>query len=778
MLKHALRCGTACTLILPLLSVPVSALAQTAQSVPQPITLDAPGGSGVAKAPVEIKGVSKAAARHDYVTIPQKATYTESSIGKQQIETASPATDAQTLLNQLPSVVATSSGPNGMRTNVQFRAFNDGQFSETYDHVAINDLFNAGVVNAASARNNQLVTLDDFDQVQAFRGVNNPAINSYNSLGGTINFVPREASATAGGEAGMSYGSFNSLTYHIRLNTGSVDGVRQLLSFRRSYSDSWINYGKDQNDHLYYTMNAATFGGTGKVYAYFLYNKNRGNTPHTVPLAQVNQYGRSYQWSPDQTYSINTDTNYLAILGYTQNFSPIVSGDVKFFFGEDNYMRTSYSNPNMLQGPGMPYQLPNSPAGYPFSPNPGATTYDPLAMFGSYAVGNQYHFYGYYTRQIGIQPSLSITLPHNDITIGGNLTSGHMHSREYWYGTLPVPQIPGYNNAWNEHDLRTYASFYIQDKISLLDDRLHITPGIKYLNAITKDTDEAGFYYPITGSVSNVTHYTSPTVGASLDISPHLTAYASYGQNIEFPTIGAYYNDIGQPINAAGTPGVPPVTVKPEYVKDYEAGIRYTRGGFTAAVNYYRENFDNTFINQTNPVTGASSTINGGSSLYDGEELQLVEHAGEFGRVPGEWSGFFNFAHNVAKFTNGSDTGKPLANVPQNLISAGINWTHDNWLVGGTFRFVGQQYLQQGFAGTPTALVQPSYTLMDLVVQKTIPVHIGHIHGLRVAFNLDNLFDTQYYSHDYIYQDNAGNNYQSVLLGRPRAYYLSVAALF
>lgn len=778
MLRHSLRCGTACALILPLLTAPTLAAAQTAESPPQPITLGATSGGGSANSPVVIKGVSKGAARKEYATIPQKATYSQSTIGKQQIETASPAATAQTLLNQLPSVVATSAGPNGMRSNVQFRAFNDGQFSETYDHISINDIFNASSVNGASARNNGLVKLDDFDRVQAFRGVNNPAVNSYDSLGGTINYVPREASAKSGGEAGISYGSFNSLAYHIRLNTGAVDGVRQLLSFRRSYSDSWIDYGKDQNNHLYYTMNAPVFGGTGKVYAYFLYNQNRGDTPHTVPLALVNEYGRSYQWSPNQTYSINTDTHYLAILGYSQSFSPIVSSDVKFFFGEDNYMRTSYSNPNMLQGPGMPYQLPNSPADYPFSPNPGATSYDPLTTFGSYAVGNQYHFYGYYTRQIGIQPSMSFNLPHNDITIGGNLTSGHLHSREYWYGSSPVPQIPGYNNAWNEHDLRTYASLYIQDKISLFNDRLHITPGVKYLNAITKDTDQAAFYYPITGSVSNVTHYTSPTVGASFAITPHVTAYASYGQNIRFPSIGAYYNDIGQPINAAGTPGVPPVTVKPEYVKDYETGIRFTRGGFTAAVDYYRENFDNTFISQTNPITGASSTINGGSSLYDGEELQIIEHAGKIGRIPGEWTGFFNYGHNVAKFTSGSDTGKPLANVPQNLISAQLNWTHDNWLVGGTFRFVGQQYLQQGFAGTPTALVEPSYTLFNLVFQKTIPVKLGRVHGLRVAFNLDNLFDTKYYTKDFIYQDNAGSNYQSVLLGRPRTYYLSVSALF
>ena len=737
------------------------------------------------KQPVRIKTVSKTASKTQYATIPKKATYTESTIGRQQIETSSPAVSAQTLLNQLPSVVATQSGPNGMRTNIQFRAFNDGQFSETYDGIAINDLFNAGVAGAASARNNTLVTLDDISGVQAFRGVNNPAVNSYNSLGGTINFVPRDAQRAANSQAGISYGSFNTLNYHFRLNTGDVHGIRQLLSFRRSVGDSWIDYGKDQNNHIYYTMNMPIFGGSGKAFAYFLYNQNRGNTPHSVPLALVEQFGPHYQWSPGQTYSVNTDTNYLAIVGASENFTPILSGNVKFFFGEDNYMRTSYSNPNMLQGPDMPYQLPNSPATYDFSPYPGITTYDPLAMFGSYAMGSQYHFYGYNQDEIGLQPSATLDLPYNQITVGGNVTSGHMHSREYWYGTLPVPQIPGFNNAWNEHDLRTYASIYIQDKISLFGGRLHITPGVKYLNAITKDTDEAGFFYSITGSVSNVTHYASPTVGTSLALTHNLTAYCAYGQNIEFPTIDAYYNDVGQPL-ANGQPGTPAVTVQPEYVKDYETGIRYEHHGLSLQLDYYRENFLNFFITTTNPVSGASETNNGGTALFDGEELQAIYQAGHVAKVPGSWSAFFNYAHNNARFQSSINStqfgtvtkGQPLANVPDNLISGGIDWTHRNWLVGGNAQYVGTEYLQQGFAGTPTSLQSPPYFLMNFVFQKTIPVHLGRIHAIRVALNIDNLLNRRYYTNDFVYQTYAGANYQSVLLGAPRAFYLSLNAFF
>ena len=145
-----------------------------------------------------------------------------------------------------------------------------------------------------------------------------------------------------------------------------------------------------------------------------------------------------------------------------------------------------------------------------------------------------------------------------------------------------MPQIPGYNNAWNEHDLRTLASVYIQDKISLLDNRLTITPGVKYINAITKDHDDLGFFYPVSGSVSDQEHFTSPTVGASFAVTRHVTAYASYGQNVKFPDITAYYSNVAVQ-DAAGNCIVQPLAVKPEYAKDYEVGIRYTKGGLAAS---------------------------------------------------------------------------------------------------------------------------------------------------------------------------------------------------
>ena len=744
--------------------------------------------SGAAAAPVRIEGVSKsAAARHAVARLlPLKSTYAVSTIGKKQIKYASPTTTAQTILNQAPSVLATTAGPGGVRTNITFRAFNSGQFSETYDGVSLNDMFNGGVNNQASIRNNVLVTLNDFDGIQIYRGINNPAVNSYNSLGGTINYRPIAPSMKAGGEVGGGYGSYNTYSYHFTLNTGDYHGISQILSYRQDYSGGWLANSKDHNSNLYYAVRAANFGGRGQFYLNFIFNHNSGQTPHTVPLALVTQFGPTYQLPASQGYSNNIDSTNLLVVGEKYSVNSIVTVDLKTFFGHDTYQRTSYANPLFGQSPTQPYNQPNSGTGSEFwLSNPFYPSYNPNALFGSTIYGTDYHLYGQGASELGLQPSVKIALSHNLIQLGGNLTYGNLNSREFWYGSQPVPQINGYNDAWDEHDRRTLGSIYAQDEISLFGNRLKITPGVKYIYANTKNFNATGFYDQ-PGSVSDHEHYISPTVGANLTLFKGATVYAAFGENIKLPNISAYYGDIGLQ-NAAGAYVTAPLAIKPEYVKDYEAGLRYERAGYGITVGYYRENFENTFITVTNPSTQVSTQTNGGGSRYSGVELQLVGNFGAIGGVvPGAFTGYFNYSHNNAVFTSTFNSnaagpvtaGTPLANVPANLVSAGLTWAWQGWHATGNAQYVGRQYLQQANAGTPTSYTQSPYFLLNASIGKSIPVHLGKVKSLEIALNIDNLLNRGYYTRDKIYQTYGGANYNSVLLGEPRAFFGSVTAKF
>lgn len=738
------------------------------------------------------------------VAPPLTDAYSEGTITSDVIRNLSPAAavTVQTMLNTQPSVFAYTNGPLGTGTNVNFRAFNSGQFAETYDGVALNDVFNGGVTNQASVVNNVLLLPSNVDSVQIYRGINNPAVNSYNSLGGTINYLPRRPTDAFGGEIGGSYGSFNTKEFHVGINTGDLGGLKQYLAFSHADSDGWIRNTADRNTNLFYS---ARYTGleNAEIGLILIYNHNNGYTPFQMPQPLLQQHGGFFQWPLDWSYERDKDSSYLGILTFRVQVATNVVFDSRFFGGYNDYRRVSFDNPVFDQGQTLPdgsiqpYSLGNTGQGFPFWLfYPAGPTYDPTTAFpdaaGDGFAGTDYHFYGYAAYGFGYQPQLTISLPHNTITVGGNITYGSLHSREYWYGAYNMPQTVGFNDAWDEHDSRLFASGYVQDEIKLFGDTLTLTPGVKYLFAHTADTDAIGFFYPYGGTDSDDESFVAPTIGVNYKPTEQLAFYAAFGQNIKFPDITAFYNNI--PGNTAATPPpIPPVRVKPEHVSDYEIGARYQSGGFAGSVNFYREDFTNTFIDAFNPVLFQTVVSNGGSSRYQGVEVDLKE---DFGAQPwGDLSAYVNFAYNQAEFTSSfvSDyvgglnsnsgvqvsAGEPLADIPNYLVNAGVVWSWQGWRFDAEGRYVGSQYTDNLNSGTPSTTKVGSYFLVDLGLAKTIPFRgIGPAKAIKFQINVNNLFNRYYFNQAFTQQDFFGNNYLAASPGAPRSVTGSIEVKF
>jgi len=692
--------------------------------------------------------------------VPAATPYTESVISSEVVRnlSAGPSTTAQTLLGQEPSVFVYANGPLGVETSIYLRAFNSSQFSETYAGVAVNDVFNGGVTGQAENRNNVLITPNNLGAIQLYRGINNPSVNAYNSLGGTVNFNPRQPADTFGGEAGGSYGNFGSFGWHATVNTGDAGGLKQVISVEQSGSRGWINDTADYNNNLYW---GATWsqGSALRLYNYFLYNVNRGAAVFNMPLPLLDQFGKNFQWPRDWTNSQIHDTNWLDVAGGVVRLSDTVTLENKVFAGRNEYLRTSFSNPLYQQSTSAPYT-------YLYSLED--------------TNGPPFHFYGYTTDVIGDTPALTIALPGNELTVGGNITHGRLHSREYWDTAEPVAQNPGVNDAWDEHDTRTLVSAYVQDVVALDGARLHITPGIKYVHAQTQDSDAVGIYYPFAGNVSDSEHFVSPTLGANYQVSEALNVFAAFGRNVKLPDISAYYGAIQ--VDAGGNAVVVTPQVKPEHVDDYELGARYRAGGFGAEFNAYKENFRDTFVNATSP-TGLTLFQNGGSSVYQGMEAQFQQ---DFGNtvLPGTLTAFLNLAHNQARFTstfvsdyingNGVNSnqvvaGTPLAGVPENLFSTGATWKFDGWRVNAEGRFIGRQYIDQRYSGTPSATVIGGHAVINVGASKVLVVGgPGSIQTLKLGLNLDNILDRRYLNTAYTDTDATGSNFVRGIYAAPR----------
>lgn len=709
---------------------------------------------------------------------PLSTPFTASTITSQEVRQLpdSPTVNIQSMLNYQPSFFSTTDGPNE-GINTYFRGFNSGQFAETYDGIALNDVFNGGVTNQASVVNGTILLPRNVDSVQLYRGINNPAVNSYNSLGGTIDFLPRMPTADANAQVGVSYGSFKSLDVHAQGNTGDIGGVKQFLAYDYSESDGWLSYTKDRNTNVYYS--AAYDAPNGDHLSFVgVYNHNNGYSPLQTPVDILNAGNGFTGWPLGVSNEKDSDSQYLAILDFRAPLGSHVVFDQKVFGGANNYRRTSYAEP-FYSGP-YADQQPNSPSGYAFWVNspyyPSGPSYDPGAVFGTPQQGTDYHFYGYSSWGVGYQPSVTISVPHNIIVVGGNMTYGQLHSREYWYGSYNMPMTPGYNDAWDEHDNRLFASAYVQDAIALFDDRLTLTPGVKYIYEHTFDNDQVGFFYPFAGSPTDDESYIAPTVGINYKFTNNLAAWFAFGQNIKFPDIGAFYGAVAQ--NAVPTQ-LP--TIKPEHVNDFEAGARYEAGGLYLEADLYREDFTNTFISQFNNTTGTSNIINGGTSRYEGFEIQARDtfRFTSYGSV----TPFLNYSYNHAQYTSSfSDStsgltvlpGEPIANVPVDLVQFGVDWNYEGFDLTARGRRIGGQFIINSMTGGTTGDKNPAYFIADIGVVKTFSLHslgVGFGKSVQIALNVTNLFNKYYYDTFEYYQTsgNATGLELNATPGAPRA---------
>lgn len=749
-----------------------------------------------------------------------KSAYSVSHITKKEIKaTVNPMTGIVNILSQKPSIYATSSGPNGMRAHIYMRAFNGGQITEEFDGIPLNSIFDGNAQNFASVRNNVPFTLGDVSSINIYRGINNPSVNSFNSLGGTINFNPLMPSRKFGATIFGGYGSYATREYGASINSGRLPGgVYMYLKASRNDSNGWMQNTSDSNNSYYLSLVKPYNDGRSNINFIFMRNDNTGYTPHSIPFPLEEQYGNTFNWPSGVSNSYNKDISAYYILGIKNYVDKNLSFLNKAFYHTNNYDRVSYTNPQCLtkifNNPSnpdyiaseqgvcspiattfngayvQPYYLPNTPESwvYPSSTN----SYNPESLFpdggGDSYYGTDYHLYLEDMNEIGDIPMFTVKVPRNKIVFGGQFLYGTIRSAEYWYGTSDVPQGTLYNDAWNEHDTRSNDTVFIQDKISILPKRFYIEPGFKYNTVNTTAADNPGYYYPIGGTVSNIYNYFEPSLGISYNLLKNWVVYGSWGKIQKVPNIGAYYSLIGAAtLNGAPyTPGL--TTVKPEYITDYELGTRYKLSGLSVGVNGYKEDFQNTFSYAYNQALGISEEYNTGNSMYEGVEL---EGKYRFNRRLGV---FANWSYNTAIYTTNYSgnygtilSGEHIANVPRHLANIGV----DGNILKTGFRFwgtyTGQQYLNNSY-GNPTDIYHlGGYWVFNGYISHYINFNrFGALKdlrfkGVKVSLNIDNILNRNYNQWAYIGYNTVNRvnyTYPMGMPGMPRFVFVNAQVKF
>lgn len=731
--------------------------------------------SSTGKQPITIGEVEKTAP-------PERGT---GSLTKELVKHASPNENFQSILRNIPGFTVISSGPGNLTTSdstFSYQGFNSDQMGVNFDGVPLINTFRGGITGQGDDHALTPIGMGQFSGVKVYSGANTPSETGINALGGTMDYTPTQPGKTfsvevAGGGGIYTGGTGDSAFGGLTINSGVLPyiGTRMLFSYNYQPYKSYIQHVHSINNNYYFAAVQPYNHGMSQLSLYTIYNNEIGQFPERVPVALLDKYGRNFQWAPNIYSNWNHTNSFTNIIGWKSIINQHLLAKAKFFVTQNNNDRTAYTNAaynGVFDGYKLPAGLKKpkiSTTGRP------SNTYNPVALFGSDVNGGQYSRYIDNFGNIGFSPSIDFLLPDNVVTLGGQYIYSADHSAEYWYGSYNVPMIDGYNNAWDEHDTRQISNVYLQDRISLFNHHLIITPGAKYYLVDTTCNDVEGYYYKYGGSVSNTYNFWEPSFGISYLANKDLDLYFHYGRVYKVPNISAYYAEIG----SHPTPGI--VRIKPEDVDSFDTGVRYNTGPLKTSLSYFLRLFHDKFGYYYNGDTGITYQYNVGSALFQGftasADLQL----------PDRFNAFANYTLTAAHFTSnfeGSDhtsvtSGESVGRVPTYNLNFGLGYHQAGFSARLTDHLVGSQYINTN-KGVNSGLNLHPYNVTDL--------NLGYnwrpdAMGLKkVYFNLyvDNLFNAKYYSSANLYlgKPDQGGHFVEAQVGAPTFVGADVKATF
>ncbi|GHV02491.1 TonB-dependent receptor [Bacteroidia bacterium] len=668
-----------------------------------------------------------------------------SQIDKNQIDGRNTGQDMPYLLLTTPSVVATSDAGNGIGyTAIRLRGSDPSRINVTLNGVPMNDpesqtVFWVNLPDLASS----------VEDIQVQRGVGG-STNGAGAFGGSINMQSEKLSPRAGGELSGGVGSYGTYRRMIKANTGILGNHWNLyLRLSDLHSDGYVRRASTDMSSYFaqveyagkdFLLRAVNFAGKEKTYHAWdgidaqQMALDRRYNPSGLMLGAA---GDTLGYYKDQTD--NYVQNNSQLYGVFR-LSPQWTLDATLHYTRGDGYYEEYKNGRKLLEYGLqPYSA-------------GGSTVKKSNLIRRKNMGNDLY---------GAIATLGYAVRHFDMKFGAsaNRYDGDHFGQVIWVENYQGPLLPlheYYRSASIKDDGMIYlkANLAPVEKLNLYGDvqyrSIHHT--ITGLNSTWDSASSA--MQPL--DVHRRYNFFNPKGGVFYSPGGRHQIYASVSVGHKEPSRNNFTDatDISAPLA--------------ERMVDYEAGYHLLGKVFAAGVNLYYMDYKDQIVltGRTNDI-GEPIAENVDRSYRAGIELTATVRPWHWLR----WDANATFSRNRIKdYTEYFDiydpaydylgqgqehfSDTPIAYSPEVIANSVISAAFGSFGATFTSSYVGSQYMTNTGYST---LKLGSYFVNNL--QLSYSFRPRSLQGIRLALNINNLFNTMYVNNGWGYHsalDNGG----------------------
>jgi iron complex outermembrane recepter protein len=718
----------------------------------------------------------------EIVVIGQGETRQVQRLAQDDIAILAPGTSPLKAIAKLPSVNVQSADPFGAyewSQRVSIRGFNQNQLGFTLDGIPLGD---ASYGNVNGLHISRAISSENIRETRVSQGAGSIGTQATNNLGGTLEFFSSDPADAIGLAANVTYGSNDTVRAFARLDTGELGagGPSAYVSYVYSNMDKWKGVG-EQRQHQVNAKAVAPLGGVRFV-GTLDFSDRRENDYQDMSLGMINRLGRNWDnisgdWdlavrladignnrgdtgapvtnpaagtvypapiaTLDDAYydAAGLRRDWLASVGLESDGSGPVHGRIKAYYHDNT-------------GQGLWYT--------PYVPTPGGA---PISIRTT----------EYLIHRKGVFADLGTTLGFNDLTVGGWYERNDFRQARRFYGltSRAAPtrgshdfQRGSFATQWDYQYQTDTVQYYVQDKIALgaftlnlgwkgFDVRNEATPYTAgtLASGKIKVTDwfqpHAGFTYTLSNSAELFGGFTQVTRAfvASATTGPFATTQAGFNALLGGAT-----------------------ELRPEQSDTYELGLRARSGAFSGLASVYYINFRDRLLGVT-----VGSGIQGNPVILQnvgGVRSFGLETAGEY-RFGNGFSAYASYSYNESTYRDNVGTialeGKTVVDTPKHLVKGELRYDSDV-----VFGRLGADYMSRRYFTYTNDQSVDGRVLADLTLGVRLPIGDGR--RVELQGNVTNLFDTDYIatigSNGF---GNSGDN-QTLLVGAPRQFFLTLKA--